>query len=159
MSACCSINLSTNEKGQKDTRLQPMKAPSTASSSTLMCSILLPMTTCLKDQNCFKPQDGQILKQISEPTEIGLNSLVQTHIKIRCYEIRICHGASRGQCVQTRLGSNFTRFSIRNLCLGVNKVGFCATSTTCCVDFDHLRRMCFVRCRPTLHQDLGRSYI
>lgn len=102
-------------RGQKDTCLQPMKAPSTASSSTLMSSILLPMTTCLKDQNCFKPQDGQILKQISEPTEIGLNSLVQTHIKIRCYEIRICHGASRGQCVQTRLGSNFTRFSIRNL--------------------------------------------
>jgi hypothetical protein len=128
-----------------------MTAPSTASSPTLMSSILLSMTACLKDQNCFKPQDSQILKQISEPKEIGLYTSVQTHIKIRCYEIRICHDASRGQCVLTPLGRNFTRFWIRNLRLGVNKFGFCATSTTCCVVPDHLQhllRICFAGCRP-----------
>ena len=129
-----------------------MTAPSTASSPTLMSSILLPMTTCLKDQNCFKPQDSKILKQISEPKEIGLYILVQTHIKIRCYEIRICHDASRGQCVRTPLWRNFTRFWVRNVCLGVNKVWFCARSTkslSCDPDhLQHLRRTWFAGCRP-----------
>jgi hypothetical protein len=109
------------------------------------------MTSCLKDQNCFKPQDSQIVKQISEPKEIGLYTSVQTHIKIRWYEIRICHYESRGQWVQTPLGRNFARFWIQNLCLGVNKFRFCATSTTCCFVPDHLQhllRKCFAGCRP-----------
>jgi hypothetical protein len=64
---CCSLRyrpavaliFPQTRRGQKDTCLQPMKAPSTASSPTLMSSILLPMTTSLKDQNCFTPQDAR----------------------------------------------------------------------------------------------------